>query len=76
MERLCHTNLFTQIGWIHLIANYITGATEEKQHERRKNYINSHIQIQIAVNISIDWVNLFVWHKQNLQGQMPLDFAN
>ena len=34
-----------------------------KQHERRKNYINSHIQMQIAVNISIDLVNLFVWHK-------------
>ena len=31
--------------------------------------------MQIAVNISIDLVILFVWHKQNLQGQMPLDFA-
>ena len=69
MERLCHTNFFytNRMNKFNCILHY--RGHWRKQHERRKNYINSHVQMQIAVNISIDLVNLFVWHTQNTRSQ-------
>ena len=60
-ERLCHTNFFSTNRINNLTAT-TTDAPEDNMKE--KHYINTHFQMQIAVNISTDLVNLFVWHKQ------------
>ena len=49
-----------------LTANYNRGTEENNMKEKKKkNYINSHVQMQIAVHISIAWLICFCDPNKN-----------